>query len=38
MQLLESFEKSFPTLKFPPLPDRGDFNMKDVLESTYFFN
>ncbi|KAK1629779.1 hypothetical protein QYE76_004094 [Lolium multiflorum] len=36
--LLESFEKSFPTLKFPPLPDRGDFNMKDVLESTYFFN
>ncbi|KAG2633725.1 hypothetical protein PVAP13_2NG232700 [Panicum virgatum] len=36
--LLESFEKSFPTLKFPPLPERGDFDMKDVLESPYFFN
>jgi len=36
--LLESFEKSFPKLKFPPLPERGDFDMKDVLESPYFFN
>ncbi|RLM87004.1 DNA-directed RNA polymerase 1B, mitochondrial-like [Panicum miliaceum] len=36
--LSESFEKSFPTLKFPPLPERGDFDMKDVLESPYFFN
>ncbi|WVZ70612.1 hypothetical protein U9M48_019261 [Paspalum notatum var. saurae] len=36
--LLESFEKSFPTLKFPQLPERGDFDMKDVLESPYFFN
>lgn len=36
--LLESFEKSFPKLKFPPLPDRGDFDLGDVLESTYFFN
>ena len=38
MQLLESFETSFPKLKFPPLPERGDFDMKDVLRSTYFFN
>ena len=38
MQLLESFEKSFPKLKFPPLPERGDFDMKEVLESPYFFN
>lgn len=36
--LLESFEKSFPKLKFPPLPERGDFDMKSVLESPYFFN
>ncbi|KAF0919328.1 hypothetical protein E2562_029178 [Oryza meyeriana var. granulata] len=36
--LLESFEKSFPELKFPPLPERGDFDLKDVLESPYFFN
>ncbi|KAJ6371154.1 hypothetical protein OIU77_001622 [Salix suchowensis] len=36
--LLESFEKSFPTLTFPPLPDRGDFELREVLESPYFFN
>lgn len=36
--LLESFETSFPKLKFPPLPERGNFDMKDVLQSTYFFN
>ncbi|KAL6863818.1 hypothetical protein ACP4OV_016721 [Aristida adscensionis] len=36
--LLESFEKSFPHLDFPPLPERGDFDLKDVLESPYFFN
>ncbi|KAI3930292.1 hypothetical protein MKW92_051991 [Papaver armeniacum] len=36
--LLASFQESFPTLEFPPLPERGDFNLKEVLESTYFFN
>ncbi|GLT77095.1 hypothetical protein SLA2020_487120 [Shorea laevis] len=36
--LLESFQKSYPTLKFPPLPDRGDFDLREVLESPYFFN
>ncbi|XP_042464246.1 DNA-directed RNA polymerase 2, chloroplastic/mitochondrial-like isoform X1 [Zingiber officinale] len=36
--LLESFQQSFPTLSFPPLPERGDFNLNDVLESPYFFN
>ncbi|CAI0462469.1 unnamed protein product [Linum tenue] len=36
--LLEAFQKSFPKLKFPPLPDRGDFDLKDVLISPYFFN
>ncbi|KAL5996080.1 DNA-directed RNA polymerase 1B, mitochondrial [Asimina triloba] len=36
--LLESFQKSFPSLTFPPLPERGDFDLKDVLDSTYFFN
>lgn len=38
VQLLESFEESFPGLDFPPLPERGDFDLKDVLESPYFFN
>ncbi|CAA0841982.1 DNA-directed RNA polymerase 3- chloroplastic [Striga hermonthica] len=36
--LLESFETSYPTLTFPPLPDRGDFDLNQVLESPYFFN
>ncbi|KAM7520608.1 hypothetical protein LguiB_019570 [Lonicera macranthoides] len=36
--LLESFEKSFPTFHFPPLPDRGDLDLNDVLASPYFFN
>ncbi|XP_030468884.1 DNA-directed RNA polymerase 2B, chloroplastic/mitochondrial isoform X1 [Syzygium oleosum] len=36
--LLESFQKSFPSLSFPPLPERGDYNLKDVLDSPYFFN
>ncbi|PKA55846.1 DNA-directed RNA polymerase 1, mitochondrial [Apostasia shenzhenica] len=36
--LLEGFQKAFPSLSFPALPDRGDFGLKDVLDSTYFFN
>ncbi|KAG0467557.1 hypothetical protein HPP92_019137 [Vanilla planifolia] len=36
--LLESYQRSFPSLSFPPLPERGDFDIKDVLHSTYFFN
>ncbi|KAE8718734.1 DNA-directed RNA polymerase 2 [Hibiscus syriacus] len=36
--LLESFQQSFPTLCFPPIPERGDFDLRDVLDSPYFFN
>ncbi|KAK9700271.1 hypothetical protein RND81_08G228700 [Saponaria officinalis] len=36
--LLNSFQQSFPTLNFPPLPDRGDFDLSEVLNSPYFFN
>ncbi|XP_031285635.1 DNA-directed RNA polymerase 2, chloroplastic/mitochondrial [Pistacia vera] len=36
--LLESFQQSCPALSFPPLPERGDFDLRDVLESPYFFN
>ncbi|CDP00493.1 unnamed protein product [Coffea canephora] len=36
--LLDNFQKSFPKLKFPPLPERGDFDLREVLESPYFFN
>ncbi|RDY07454.1 DNA-directed RNA polymerase 2A, partial [Mucuna pruriens] len=27
--LLESFQKTFPTLNFPPLPERGDFDLQE---------
>ncbi|CAL9212084.1 unnamed protein product [Musa hybrid cultivar] len=37
-ELLESCQQSFPTLNFPPLPERGDFDLQDVLESPYSFN
>ncbi|KAI5431893.1 DNA-directed RNA polymerase 2 [Lathyrus oleraceus] len=36
--LLESFQESFPSLTFPPLPERGEFDLREVLESPYFFN
>nr|KYP51452.1 hypothetical protein KK1_026738 [Cajanus cajan] len=36
--LLEGFETSYPGLAFPPLPERGDFDLRKVLESPYFFN
>ncbi|XP_019180748.1 PREDICTED: DNA-directed RNA polymerase 1, mitochondrial [Ipomoea nil] len=36
--LSESFQKSFPKLRFPPLPERGDFDLREVLDSPYFFN
>lgn len=36
--LLESFQKSFPNSNFPPLPERGDLDLNDILDSVYFFN
>ncbi|KAK4784232.1 hypothetical protein SAY86_018600 [Trapa natans] len=36
--LLESFEASYPSLTFPPLPERDDFDLREVLRSPYFFN
>ncbi|KAK4479843.1 hypothetical protein RD792_015386 [Penstemon davidsonii] len=36
--LLDGFQESFPKLNFPPLPERGDFDLREVLESEYFFN
>ncbi|CAN4113272.1 unnamed protein product [Withania somnifera] len=36
--LLESFKESYPALTFPPLPKRGDFDLREVLEPPYFFN
>ncbi|KAF9680629.1 hypothetical protein SADUNF_Sadunf06G0141500 [Salix dunnii] len=36
--LLEEFQTSYPTLKFPSLPERGNFDLQEVLRSPYFFN
>ena len=36
--LAESLEKRFPDIKFPPIPKRGDFDIEDVRDSTYFFH
>ncbi|XP_023546565.1 DNA-directed RNA polymerase 3, chloroplastic-like [Cucurbita pepo subsp. pepo] len=36
--LLEGFETTYPGLTFPPLPERGDFDLRGVLKSPYFFN
>ncbi|XP_074280847.1 DNA-directed RNA polymerase 3B, chloroplastic [Silene latifolia] len=36
--LLESFQTAYPESTFPPLPERGDFDLEEVLESPYFFN
>lgn len=38
LQLLKSFQASYPALTFPPLPERGNFDMREVLKSPYFFN
>ncbi|EER88745.2 hypothetical protein BDA96_10G274900 [Sorghum bicolor] len=36
--LLEEFQMAFPTLEFPPCPPQGNFDVREVLTSTYFFN
>eukprot|EP00250_Pteridium_aquilinum_P021406 c25112_g1_i1 orf=168-3746(+) len=36
--LLKSFEESFPDVRFPPVPARGDFDLREVLRASYFFN
>lgn len=38
LQLLEDFQTSYPGLDFPSLPERGDFDLQNVLDSPYFFN
>uniref|UniRef100_A0A453T4D6 DNA-directed RNA polymerase n=1 Tax=Aegilops tauschii subsp. strangulata TaxID=200361 RepID=A0A453T4D6_AEGTS len=36
--LLEEFQTLFPTVEFPPCPAQGNFDVREVLTSTYFFN
>jgi DNA-directed RNA polymerase len=36
--LARGFSESFPELKFPEIPDRGNLDLSSVLDSTYFFS
>lgn len=36
--LLRNFKLSYPELKFPDIPNRGELELKEVLNSTYFFS
>jgi len=36
-ELKESFERRFPGVVFPPIPERGSFELKNVKDSIYFF-
>ncbi|XP_062178704.1 DNA-directed RNA polymerase 3B, chloroplastic-like [Phragmites australis] len=36
--VLEEFQMLFPALEFPPCPPQGNFDVREVLTSTYFFN
>lgn len=37
-ELLHSFQSRFPGITFPPLPPRGNLDLKQVLKSKYFFD
>lgn len=36
--LKRSLEIRYPNLKFPDIPQRGDFNLEKIKESIYFFS
>jgi DNA-directed RNA polymerase len=36
--LLEGFHQNYPELKFPSIPNTGNLDLSDVLNSTYFFS
>jgi len=36
--LRESFVRRYPDCSFPPLPERGDLDLKQVMSSAYFFS
>jgi DNA-directed RNA polymerase len=36
--LLTNFKLSYPELAFPDIPQRGQLDLKNVLNSTYFFS
>ena len=36
--LYEGFESRYPHEKFPAIPEKGDFDLEEVKNSTYFFS
>lgn len=36
--VLESCQKRYPTINFPPIPKRGDLDINEVVKSRYFFH
>ena len=36
--LLDSLQHRYPNIKFPDVPTRGNFDVKNVQNSTYFFH
>jgi DNA-directed RNA polymerase len=36
-RLLETWQMHYPDLEFPELPKRGELELKQVKEATYFF-
>ena len=38
IELKDCLEKRFPSEKFPDLPEKGDFDLKEILDATYFFS
>ena len=39
-ELREQFEKTYKDtgVEFPPVPEYGDFDLKEILKAQYFFN
>lgn len=35
--LRNSFMRRYPEAEFPPIPERGEFNLERVKDSVYFF-
>jgi DNA-directed RNA polymerase len=36
-ELYESFKRRYPETEFPPVPERGSFDLDNVKKSRYFF-
>lgn len=37
-ELLSEFQRLYPGIEFPPLPQRGELDLANIREATYFFS